>query len=133
MAVLVGCDLFGGVETETPTPEQIARCTIEMFLTVDLPLEAKGLKMAEGIDTAMWFKFVVAKQPLENLFKTEVVKVSEFAPDITFTNANLPDWWDVQGKALVGDNVALPNGRYMQVGIEEADDTLTVYIMWYET
>lgn len=131
--ILNGCGLFGpDVVTETPTPEQIARCRAEMYLMADLALEAKGLKIVEGPDTAMWFKFVVVKQPLDKIFQPEVVDVSKFAPGIRFTETTLPAWWDVQGKTFLGGNVALPNVRYMRVGIDEHGEALTVYIMWHE-
>jgi hypothetical protein len=132
--ILPGCGLFGpDVETNQPTPEQIARCRSEMYLVADLSLDAKGLKLMEGPDTAMWFTFEVAKQPLDKIFQPAVVDVAKFAPGVRFTETTLPVWWDVQGKTFFGGNVALPNVRYMQVGIAEQAETLRIYIMWHET
>jgi hypothetical protein len=131
-SLLVGCLSFGeDVETAAPSPAQVARCRSEMHLAPALSIEPRGFKLTQGIDDAIWFKFVTARQPAARLFRPDV-DVSLFKPGVALQPAMTP-WWDAQGKRLVGGQVSLPSARYMTVGIEERGEQMTVYIMWAET
>ena len=43
------------------------------------------------------------------------------------------EWWDVEGKELVGGEISLPNARFMNLGAEKIEGGYIVYIMWHET
>jgi hypothetical protein len=134
MAGLTACLSFGpNAETTTPTAEQVARCRAEMYLSPDLKLEPKGFKLIQGIDDAIWFKFVTPRQPLSQVFRSEIVDTARFKALVGLADSHAPSWWDVNGKRLVGGSVSLPNVRSMWVAIEEGDEQLTVYVSWHET
>jgi hypothetical protein len=134
MAGLTACLSFGAnVETTAPTAEQVARCRAEMYLARDLTLDPKGFKLIQGIDDAIWFKFVTARQPHSQLFRSDVVDTTRFKAHVGTADSHAPAWWDVKGKRLMGGSVSLPNVRYMWVAIEESGELLTVYISWHET
>ena len=48
------------------------------------------------------------------------------------TLANIA-WWDVEGKDLLGGQVALPNARFMTVGAEKVEGGYVIYVIWNET
>ncbi len=130
--ILTGCLSFGdNVDTATPSAEQVARCRAEMHLAPGLVLTARGYKLTQGIDDAIWFKFVTARQPVAALFRPDV-DTTTFRPGVEIQPAGTP-WWDAQGKKLVGGQVSLPNARFMTVGIDEQGEDMTVYVMWAET
>ena len=41
--------------------------------------------------------------------------------------------WDVEGKNLLGGQVALPNARFMTIGAERIEDRYIIYAVWNET
>jgi hypothetical protein len=133
-AGMTACLSFGpNAATTTPTAEQVARCRAEMYLAPDLKLAPKGFKLIQGIDAAIWFKFVTPRQPFAQIFRAEIVDTARFKVLGGMADSHAPSWWDVNGKRLVGGSVSLPNVRSMWVAIEEGDEQLTVYVSWHET
>lgn len=131
-----GCLDFGDdIETENPTPEQLAYCQTIMHLNDKLQYDPAGLKiLGSGIDDAVWFCFRTDETDPAFIFDTTFISpdslsgfVSVYAPE------DIPDWWDPQEKELVGGVVPLRWSRFMTVGMELKDSGTTVYIFWHET
>ena len=132
---LSGCLDFGeDEETTTPNETQISRCVAEMYLNPSNKITPLGYKLlGSGIDDSIWFKFKTDSTDLSKIFDTTVVDIGKFEDNFTFLSQpkNL-DWWDVNGKILLGGQLELPNVRYMNVGTDKTDDGYTIYIMWHE-
>jgi len=131
-----GCLDFGeDEETTSPTNAQVARCRSEMYLNRSVQLTPLGYKLlGSGIDDAIWFKFKPESTDLTEIFDNTVVDTFEFKSPFTFDH-EMKDlqWWDVEGKTLLGGRVSLPNARYMTVGINKTEEGYVIYIMWHET
>ena len=87
-----------------------------------------------GIDDAILFKFRTETLDLSQVFITTVVDVTEFKKNFPLLShrKNLK-WWDVKDKNLFGGQIALPNEKYMNIGIEKIDSGHIIYIIWHET
>ena len=136
LAILTGCGLqFGTDETTTqPTQAQLARCRAEMYLQTNLVFQAHGMKLlGSGIDDAIWLKFSCEVTDPAHIFQTNIVVVSNFRNGFKQSPSKDIPWWDVKGRNLSGGQVAIPNARYMNVGIDAAGTNSVVYIMWHET
>jgi len=133
---LNGCIDFGeDIETEKPNENQVNRCFAEMYLNPSMELKPLGFKLeGSGIDDAIWFKFKTNTTNLSQVFDTTVVDVTKFKENFTFLSQLTGlKWWDVKDKNLLGGQIALPNARYMNVGIEKINSGYIIYIMWHET
>ncbi len=133
---LNGCLDFGeDVETEKPNESQVNRCLSEMYLNPSIKMTPLGFKLeGSGIDDAIWFKFKTDETDLSQVFDPKAVDVTKFKENFTFlSQIKGLEWWDVKDKSLLGGQVSLPNARYMNIGIEKADDGYMIYIMWHET
>jgi hypothetical protein len=136
LVTAIGCFGFGrDEETTTPTESQMNRCRTEMYLNDSVEIMPLGFKLLGwGIDDAIWFKFETNVDDLSQVFDTTVVDTSKFKEGFTFMDKmEKMKWWDVQGKRLLGGEVSLPNGRFMNVGAEKVDEGYVIYIMWHET
>ena len=133
---LSGCSLqFGTDEVTTqPTEAQLARCRAEMCLQTNLVFQAHGMKLlGSGIDDAIWLKFSCEVTDLASIFQPEFVDTSKFRSGFKLSQYKDLPWWDVEGRNLTGGQVALPNARFMNVGIDTTETHSVVYIMWNET
>ena len=130
-----GCLKFGpDVSTTTPTSADVARCRTEMYIDPDIHIRPQGFKLTSGIDDSIWFKFVAETSDITDVFAVHVVDTSSFTKKFALRSDSTTSWWDVPAHSLTGGQVSLPNARFMNVGYRDnADDTLTVYIMWHET
>ena len=134
--VLSGCSLqFGADEVTTqPTEAQLARCRSEMYLQTNLVFQAHGMKLlGSGIDDAIWLKFSCEVTDPALIFQANVVDTSKFRKGFKLSPYKDLPWWDVEGRNLSGGQVALPNARFMNVGIDTTGTHSVVYIMWHET
>ncbi|MCP3935210.1 MAG: hypothetical protein GY708_07545 [Actinomycetia bacterium] len=134
--LLAGCLSFGeDEETTMPDPGQVDRCRAEMYLNPSLTLFPLGYKLeGSGIDDAIWFKFKTRASDPAEIFDTSIVDVTTFKKGFSFLYEmeGVP-WWDVADKDFLGGQVALPNVRFMNVGMHETSEGYIVYIMWHET
>ena len=135
IVLISGCGFTGNKEIETvsPTYEQISTYKKLMHLNDSVKLDALGFKLEKGIDPLIWFKFKTAKQPLDKVFDKKIVDISKFRKNFKFIYTKTPIWFDVINKNLIGNQFELPNQRFMDVGIYEDKDFLTIYIIWFKT
>ncbi|MFT5524650.1 MAG: hypothetical protein ACI9HK_002612 [Pirellulaceae bacterium] len=135
LLLCAGCGKAGNdVTTTTPSQEYVARCRAEMYIRDDVDIHPKGFKLITGMDDAIWFKFVTKAENILDVFDDEKVDTSKFSSGFKIDNASMPTWWDVNGRKLLGGQIQLPQGRAMNVGsLKNGDETLTVYVMWFET
>lgn len=136
LVTTMGCLDFGkDEETLTPTQSQVQRCRAEMYVNDTVNITPLGFKLeGSGIDDAIWFKFKADANDLAQVFDTTVVDVDKFE-ESAHVMPVLKDveWWDVEGKSLLGGRVALPHARFMNVGAEKVDGGYVIYVMWHET
>jgi hypothetical protein len=130
----IGCLEFGtDEETTTPTEDQVSRCRTEMYLNDAAEITPLGFKLlGSGIDDVIWFKFEADADDLSQVFDTSVVNTDEFEKNVMYKMEDV-EWWDVEGKELVGGEISLPNARFMNLGAEKIEGGYIVYIMWHET
>jgi hypothetical protein len=128
-------DFGSDEETTTPTESQVNRCRAEMYLNDTVQITPLGFKLeGSGIDDVIWFKFETNTTDLSQVFDTTVVDTDKFT-EHTNVMSDLQDveWWDVEGKDLLGGQVSLPNVRYMNVEAEKIEGGYVIYIRWNET
>ena len=133
--LITGCLKFGDdEETTTPTKAQLEKCRAIMYLNSSINISPVGYRFqGSGMDDAIWFKFKTDAAEIQDIFDSKVVDTSEFKEGFSLNNyINKMKWWDTEGKKFLGGQIALPNVKFMNVGIEKMDDTYIVYIMWHE-
>lgn len=136
LALLAGCDLSFGTDemTTEPTQAQIDRCRQEMYLQANLAIQAQGMKLlGSGIDDQIWLKFSCDVTEPDQIFQSDVVDVAGFSENTKLQSLKDIAWWDIEGRDLSGGQVALPNARFMEVGIDTTDKPTVVFIIWFET
>lgn len=136
LAMLTGCTDFLGTDVTTtqPTQAQLARCRAEMYLQNNLVFQAHGMKLlGSGIDDQKWLKFSCEAADPAQIFQTDIVDVSLFRDGIKLSPAKDIPWWDVEGRNLFGGQTALPNARFMNVGIDATATGSVVYVTWFDT
>ncbi len=105
-----------------------------MCLRPGLVVTDEHLRYGPGIDAAMWSKFTVRVNDIDEVFDTSRVDTSEFTKvGYQFNVAWIDDtWWDADKHQLIGgeDDVG---SDFIRVGyIDNGDGTLTVYVFWFE-
>lgn len=133
---LSGCLEYGDdEETTTPNPEQVNRCIAKMRLNPSIKMTPLGFKFDQSfLDNGIWFKFKTDTTDLSQVFDTTKVDVTKFKKDFDLLYPMKGSkWWDIKNKSFLGGQIALPNGRFMNIGIETLDDGYMIYIMWHET
>ena len=115
--------------------EQLAFCENAMHLNDELQYEPIGFKIVgSGIDDAVWFSFHTDETDLGIIFDAEVVPFDSLRGSVDiYTPEDMPLWWDIQGKGLVGGSITLPAGRSMTVGMNREEAGTSVYIFWHES
>lgn len=132
---MVGCLKFGDdEETTSPTKKQIDKCRAVMYLSPVMKITPVGYKFqGSGMDDAIWFKFKTDAAAIEDIFDSKIVDASEFKEGFKLNcDMTKSKWWNAEGKKFLGGQIALPNVKYMNVGIEKINDGYVVYIMWHE-
>ena len=131
---LAGCLKFGpDAETVNPTVDQVSQCRRLMYLSPKVRIKPLGFKSVYGIDNAMWLKFSTDVHYHDQLFSfpdSAEVRQLQYVNDLLPINVY---WWDVDVKKLDIRSYGLPNGCYMDVGLDEKESETVVYIFWHET
>lgn len=130
---LLSLSLLGNdVQTTSPTPDQIERSQDEMYLNKNILIQPLGFKLVEsGIDDSAWFKFQT-KASITDIFKSEIVDLKLLSKKYSMISHAEIEWWNVEGKTLLGGQISLPNNKIMNVGIDHSNgDASVVYIMWH--
>ena len=105
-----------------------------MHLNPDTAIEPEGFIQTIGIDEAIWFRFKANTDDINNVFDTSIVDTKKFTSGYKINSSTQESWWDASEKNLTGNDIKLPNVKYMRVGyLKNQDESLTVYIMWFET
>jgi len=123
-------------ETATPTEEQVGKCRRMMFLNPSVTIAPLGFQLLPaGKDYSLRFKFRAESDDLAEVFAGQVGGISEFRKGFSFTFLQLkkhPQWWDAEGKDLLGGKVSIPAGRVMYVGAEKIEGGYMIYIEWHK-
>ena len=135
LTTTLACLDFGPEEeTTAPTASQVSRCRAEMYVRDPVTITPLGFKLdGSGIDDIIWFKFETDSDDLAQVFDTTVVDVHTFEEGVSMMTLDNVAWWDVEGKDLLGGQVALPNARFMTVGAEKVEGGYVIYVVWNET
>ena len=105
-----------------------------MCIRNGLVVKDDHLRYSPGIDAAMWSRFSVKVNGIDEVFDGSMVDTSEFSQDGYEIRVDWINdvWWDVDSQQLIGGEVQV-EGNWMRVGyVDNGDGTLTVYIFWFE-
>lgn len=104
-----------------------------MCIDSKLEIDAKGFQRDYAMDGSMWFEFVAETDQIENVFTTKI-DTKSFRDGIKFHGNPKPNWWHAEQYELTGGQAQVANGSYIDVAYKKNDnDTLTVFIFWFET
>ena len=147
LLVLAGCGgdftgRSGDVSTTTPGIEQVAKCRDVMYINPEIDIKPLGYAIETGMDDTIRFKFVAHTDDPSALFDSNHVDASRFADDFnpyTLRPQSAEAWWDLSSKSVSGANFSVPppgskGTRGLNIAyVKNDDNTLTVYVLWYET
>ena len=105
-----------------------------MCLRPGLVISDEHLRYSPGMDAAMWSKFTVRAKGIDEVFDASRVDTSEFARDGYEFKVDWIDdaWWDADKRRLIGGEDEVGDD-FLRVGyVDNGDETLTVYIFWFE-
>lgn len=129
--------------TTKPTEEMVEHCRKIMHLDPQLELQPLGFCYFDHfMDDAIAFKFKTKRT--DRLFKAEFVSSDELKRARSTRELGLhlrfdEEWWNPQEQELIGGQFTVPlpgekGVRGLCIGIANNDDeTLTVYVYWFET
>lgn len=106
----------------------------KMAIPNSLAVQDEDLRYSPGIDGAMWSRFTVKANGIDEVFDASRVDTSEFSQDGYKFKVDWidEDWWDADSRQLIGGEVQIGDD-FMRVGyVVNNDGTLTVYIFWME-
>lgn len=113
-----------------------------MYINPELEIRPLGFHHQPGRDDVIRFKFAAMTDDPSELFDSSQVDHSAFSRDFGVyaldPKASDP-WWDLAGGDLAGGNFSAPPPHStgscgLNIGYtEEANGTLTVYVLWHET
>jgi len=145
--VLAGCGgdftgRNGDVSTTTPGKEQVAKCRDVMYINPEIDIKPLGYAIETGMDDTIRFKFVANTDDPSALFDSTQVDASRFTDDFNpyaLHREGAEVWWDLSSKSMSGANFSVPppgskGTRGLNIAyVKNDDNTLTVYVLWYET
>lgn len=107
----------------------------KMCLSRDLTIREHYLRYSPGMDAVMWCRITVEANDIDEVFDPSRVDTSELR-EVGYQIRNATpitnQWWDVEQRNLRGGEVQV-DGASMRVAYEDnGDETLTVYIFWFE-
>jgi len=135
LILTTGCLDFGeDIVTTNPTAEQLEFCETVMHLNEELVYEPIGLKiLGSGIDDAVWFCFTTQETDISKIFLPEYIPSDSLNKEINiYSPENLPNWWDITDKDLIGGTFEITGGTFISIGIARNNIGYTIYIFWHE-
>jgi len=61
-----------------------------MFLDPEIEIRPEGFKLTTGLDDAIWFKFTVNTNQINDVFLPDIVDTSQFEGGYFFSSDDLP-------------------------------------------
>ncbi len=131
----VGCLDFGpSISTTSPSTQQVRYCRQVMSINPNVKIKPIGYKEVNGIDKAIWFKFIADTDDVAEVFLAPPIDSLEFQAGFKSHYELEESWWDPGTKSLIGGRFNVPVACGQSIAIHDNQDgTLTIYVMWHET